>query len=196
MIVEALLIGLLIGILRNGRLDNLADTQFRGVLLVILSFLLQLTPSIITRFGIAGDWLKYFPFAGVVLIAIVVVLNLNKQGAWIILIGVLLNMAAMAINGFLMPVDFASLDMAGLGELAATIKDGAVINYISSDQAVTWSNLIGKFIPVPKPYPFPKILSPGDIIISLGILFMIQGEMNRAMFKRRGTMVQFTYRSR
>jgi hypothetical protein len=52
-----------------------------------------------------------------------------------------------------------------------------------------------KFIPIPKPYPLPKLLSIGDVLMSLGLLWMIVGEMKKTNYFGKGKMVSYTYGS-
>lgn len=196
MFIEALLLGILIGVVRNGRLTNLIDMQIRGAFLVLLSFVLQLSPMVLARMGVTESWLVLLPFAAMLLIAGALLLNLNKPGVWLLLLGLGANIVAMSINGFHMPVNMDTLQVAGLTGLRETILDGSVINYIPASNAVPWTVWLGKFIPVPRPYPVPQILSPGDVLISIGIIALIQGEMNRALFRPRGRMVSYSYKNR
>jgi len=195
MFIEAVLIALFIGGFRGGRLSNIIDMNIRGWYLILLSLLLSLSPVFLRNFENIGNTPVVLMFFGMVILLIVLALNMDKKGAWLILIGGLLNAGIMVFNGFRMPVIVGGLEGAGLSALLEGITDGTIINYVASE-ATGVMTVLTKFIIIPKPYPIPKILSIGDIVMSIGLLWMIMGEMARPSYSGKGKMVQYTYGSR
>ena len=88
-----------------------------------------------------------------------------------------------------------NLEKAGLTTLFDGISDGSIVNYIAAETtgAIT---IFTKFIAVPKPYPFPRILSVGDVLMTFGLLLFIVGEMKKTNYFGKGKMVSYSYRSR
>jgi hypothetical protein len=195
MFLEAVLISLIIGGFRSGRLTNIIDMNIRGWYLILLSLALSLSPIFLRNFENVGNTPVMLMFFGMVILLIVLALNLDKKGVWLILLGGLMNIGIMAFNGFKMPVMMGGLESAGLSSMFEGITDGTIINYMASE-ATGVMQLMTKFITIPKPYPLPKILSIGDIVMSLGLMWMIVGEMARPSYSGRGKMVQYTYSSR
>jgi hypothetical protein len=189
-----MIISLLIGGFQNGRLSNITDMNIRGWYLILFSLLVSLTPVFFGSMEFFSGIQVYVLFASMLLIFIVGVLNLDKKGIWLILIGGLFNIGIMLFNGFKMPVMMGALENAGLSTLHQGILDGSIVNYVASE-AEGLMTAFTKFIAVPKPYPFPKILSIGDIIMSLGLLLMLVGEMKRPSYYGRGKMVSYSYGS-
>lgn len=192
MFIEAVLIGLFIGGFRGGRLSNIIDMNIRAWYVILLALILQVSPLILSNFEFMISAQKYILFTSTILMLLVVVFNLDKKGFWIILIGGLFNIGIMVFNGLSMPVNMASLDSAST--LFESISDGSLINYVASDAAGI-GKIFTKFIYVPKPYPFPKILTIGDIIMTIGLMFMLIGEMSKTSYYGKGKMIQYSYGS-
>lgn len=194
--VEAIILGVIIGLFRKGRIGNLGDMQFRGVWLVILAMLVQLSPIFLARTSLSSQYLLYLPFVGMSLMVVVLFFNLDKSGIGLVIPGTLMNLVAMAVNGFRMPIAFKGLKYSGLSAVIETIEDGSLINYMNMENAVGWTRYLGKFIPLPDLYPLAKVLSVGDILIMAGIVILIQGEMKKSYYMASGSMVKYSYRSK
>ncbi len=194
--VEAVILGIAIGILRKGRLTSLGETQFKGLWLVIIAFLTQISPIFLARANVLGDQLIYMPFVAMCMMTIVLFMNLDKSGIWFVIPGAVMNLVAIAMNAFKMPIDFRGLEYAGLTGVIETIQDGSLMNYINMESAAGFSKYLGKFIGMPDFYPFAKVLSIGDILIMVGIVILIQGEMKKVFYRGSGSMVKYSYNSR
>jgi len=194
MFLEVVALGLFIGGFKGGRLTNIIDMNIRGWYLIILSLFLSMGPIFLRNFDDIKSTSVILMFISMVILLLVLILNLDKKGVWLILIGGLFNVAIMAFNAFKMPVMMSGLESAGITSLIEGVTDGTIINYVASE-ATGVMQIFTKFIIVPKPYPFPKILTIGDILMSCGLLWMIVGEMVRPSYSGRGKMVQFSYGS-
>lgn len=195
MFVEAVLIGLFIGGFKGGRLSNIIDMNIRGWYLIILSLLLSFSPIFLRNFENVGNAPVFLMFLGMVVILIVLLLNLDKKGIWLIFAGGLLNVIMMAFYNFKMPVVMTGLEAPGMSSLFEGITDGTVINY-AVQESTGWLQYLSKFIVIPKPYPIAKVLSIGDVLMTIGVLWFMIGEMARPSYSGRGKMVQYTYGSR
>lgn len=196
MYIEAVIIGILIGVFRNGNLANISDISLRGLPLMILSVIFQVSPVFLIKIPAVSQYIYLFPFISLCMMTLAVMVNYKRPGMKIIVAGAILNIIAMGMNGFYMPIDYTALGWAGLDPLLESIKNGAVIGYSSIENATGISKILGKIIPIPKIYPFAKVLSIGDIIITLGIIFFFYGEMTRSFFRRDSRVVQFSYNTK
>lgn len=196
MFIEAVVLGIIIGLVRNGSLRNISITKIRGWFLILLALVLQVITFIFPNISIVQSYEKQFYIVTAVLIILTLIINLDKKGIWIILIGALLNYVVVFINGFKMPVYFEGLKLAGLDHMVEGIKNGEIINYMSLDKVTNWTKHFGKYIVIPKPYPMAKVISIGDIIMSLGIVLFIQGEMLKSYLSMKSRMVSMGYRSK
>lgn len=196
MYIEAVIIGIVIGMIKKGKLTNITDVHFKGLFFVILSLVFQISPIFLVKVSLMGEYLHLFPFISLVLMSLAIVANFSKKGMKIILLGALLNIVVMALNNFYMPIDLKSLEWAGLTPLLESIKSGSVIGYMDISEASGMSKYLAKFIPIPSMYPFSKVLSLGDIILTLGIVQFFQGEMRRSYFRGDSSMIQFSYKTK
>jgi hypothetical protein len=193
MFIEAIAIGLIIGIVRNGRVRNLLEIELTGVSLVVAAIVLQILPIILEPFLHSQTWLTFLPFAGYLVMMAAVVKNRKSKGFYIILLGALLNMAVMLISGFKMPVTEAALTRAGLESLLETIQDGSVINYMLVSSTDGLQYFLGKLIALPPIYPLTRIFSIGDFLIGAGLTYFIQDSMLAHRFRRQSGMVRYRY---
>lgn len=193
MFVEAVILGFIIGIVRNGRMNNFLEMKFKAWGLIVLAFLCFLAPYVINLAHIPFESPQIFTFAASVITLIIALINISKPGMKIFLIGGLLNIVIMALNHFMMPVNLEAMSQAGLQSLVDSIREGSVMNYIGLDGAQFLSPFLGKVIILPEWYPLNQLISVGDIIMSVGIMLLVQGEMLLYSSKKRGSMLSFTY---
>ena len=197
MFFEAIGLGLLIGYIRGGRMLNIGNIHIRGWLMIIIAFLLQTLPIILGVIPWMSKKGPVFSFTAMVIMLMVVVLNLDKKGFWVIGFGALLNMIAMAYNGLLMPIDLNGLFAVGFQDIVESVGNGTVVNYISLDNVSHWSKFLGKTIVLPPIYPLAKVISFGDIAISIGVFWFVQSEMIQPYhFKSKSKMVHYSVNSK
>ncbi|MCK5763721.1 MAG: DUF5317 domain-containing protein [Clostridiales bacterium] len=191
MFIEAMILGLVISFLRGGRMDNIEYLNIKGWYLVIIGVVLQLVSVFFMKYSFA----VYIQLIGIIFVLIVVVLNIKLRGFWLMLFGGMLNFLAVILNGYKMPVNPIIIENNKLSSFMDMIIDGEIINYISTSVG-GWSAMLGKIMMTPQWYPFPKMLSIGDVVISIGIIWLIYGETKRKNYSKQNKMVQYTYKSR
>jgi hypothetical protein len=196
MYIEAILLGFIVGMIRNGRISNFSDVRFRGWPLAILAFVCFVIPYILGFFSISFNMPQIFPFTAMGVIVLLALANHDRSGMKFIAFGTLLNMVAMAPNAFQMPMDLSLMESLGYSSFVQSIADGTVINYMNISEAVSWTYYLGKIFALPAAYPLSRALSGGDIIVSLGILLLIQSEMRLYTGKYRGSTLQFSYKTK
>lgn len=197
MLLESLTLGFIIGIVRNGRFSNISAIPFRGMLFLILGLVLQITPIFLGIFKVYQPYYALIAFLGVLCIFGSIIRNIEVKGFWIIALGALINVLVMAFNGYAMPIHLAGLENIGMKPLMDTIADGSVINYVSREGLNGVSYWFGKWIPIPYPAPLGRLISFGDIIMSIGIVWFVQAEMtSKRYLSQNGRMIRHTYMGR
>ncbi|WP_432662716.1 DUF5317 domain-containing protein [Wukongibacter baidiensis] len=196
MFLEAAILGVVIGLVRNGSIRNISVTKIRGWFLAIIAFVLQISTLIFRDMSIVQSYGRYVYIASAVLIILTLAINLNKRGMWIILIGAILNFVVVIMNGNKMPISLDGLELAGLQNMIEGIKSGDITNYMAIDQVTNWTKHLGKYIVIPKPYPMAKVISIGDIFMSLGIILLVQGQMIKPYLITKSRMVSVGYRGK
>lgn len=193
MYIEAIIIGLVVGVIRNGRISNFLEVRYKGWALSLFALVLFLVPYILKLMHVDLDVIQIFPYAAMVIIAIIALMNFNRFGMKLIFLGLVLNLVIMGMNHYLMPIDTVKMTALGFDSFVESLKIGNVVNYIDLNQAVPISRYLGKVIALPEIYPLAKVLSVGDLLISIGIAWVIQYDMLLASLKSKGSMLQFTY---
>lgn len=188
MFIEAIIIGIIVGIVRNGRLSNLSELNFRGWYLILFGFIIQYLPLFFSLFNFELFNDKW-QIVGNIIILITLILNINFSGVWIIILGGIINSIGYIINDYNVMIVKTSISE----KMINYIDTGALVNYKYFSQVSHWKHYFGKFIALPEIYPLVKAISIGDIIISIGIIFFISMEMKKIYYKNRGSMLRFSY---
>lgn len=196
MFVESVVIGIIIGVVQHGRLTNIGITGIRGWYLILAALLLGISPMFSINSPFFDDFGVYIYIFSLIVMFAVLLLNLDKKGFWIIAVGAGLNLFVMLLSGLRMPIYMEGLRIAGLEGMISGIESGEIINYVSMESLDSWTRFMGKLIVLPKPYPLAKVVSIGDLLMSLGIVFYIRGEMVKKYRFSRSRMVTPRYRGR
>lgn len=196
MIFEALIIGLIIGFFRNGRWYNLMEIEFHGWYLIFLGAALQIIPIAATKLTETYVVLQWAPFIGLCLIWLAVLMNFRLKGFKLMAFGAALNLLAMVAHGGKMPINLGLAEMAGINAIVESVKSGTVANLMPLEESVSVLKWLGKTIPIPRPYPLAKMISFGDLLMTFGIIYFIQGEMVYYHFRSKGKMLKFSIKSR
>lgn len=195
MIFEGLILGIIIGKIRGGKIGNIGRFVFNLSFLLVFSLILQLVTSILISIGYekAINHRMTIYIVAYVMLFIVLFSNLGRSSVWLILIGSIANFAAIVLNGGSMPIDLNMLEKAGFENMLQSMKIGAMPNYIDISQAHSFTVYLGKRFVTPEFYPFKQIFSPGDILIALGLLFLVQGIMQISKHRYASKTLRFDY---
>jgi hypothetical protein len=171
MFLEGVLISFVVALVRGGRLrDDFGG--LRKMWLAPVAFGLQVLNNLVVPSGIqvpitviSYGLLLYFAW-----------LNLKSLGVRLILIGMLLNILVIAVNGGRIPVDLDAARRLGIdvGELAT--------GTMAKHQAMTDTsplNFLGDVIPLS--FPFKRVISVGDIFAVLGVFLLVQDIMGKGL---------------
>lgn len=195
MIFEALILGMIIGKLRGGQLKRLGYMSLQFPFLLILSFILILSTSILILLenSLVIQYRMILYIVAYCLLFIVLFFNLHNRSLWFVLIGAIANFAAIVLNQGSMPIDLILLERAGFQNMLQSIGMGALPNYISLENAQGITAYLGKRIITPEFYPLKQIMSGGDIMISLGLLFYVQSVMHSRVHRRAVGVIRFDH---
>ena len=160
MFIEAIIISLILGFIRGGKLKRFRFLNHRTIWIFVLGALIQYMLIFLNKIeeleGL-GRILEYnmqLQIISYILILVGLLTNIRFRSLWIILLGYISNLLVIAFNGWERP------DM--LNEL---LSEGVKFPFL------------GGTILFSEPYPIPRIVSLGDLIISFGIFGIIQEVM-------------------
>jgi len=196
MLIESLVASIIIGLIRGGKLSRFAYIKFSKLWVFILAIVIQAS---IVFFGLGGntfvlDFIKELYILSYVLLFIGILTNINYRSLWVVVIGSIMNIFVFLSNGWKTPISIESLNLIGLSDLSAMVESGSITLYTPLVDTTRYA-FLADFIVIPQPYPFPQILSGGDIVIALGLFLFVQSIiLNEAL--DRSKMIRFNYNSR
>jgi hypothetical protein len=163
-VLAGLLLAVLSVPLARGRLGALADLRFRhpwilGIALALQVLVISVVPG---GHGVHHELVHVLSY---VLAAAFLVANRHVPFLWLVASGGLMNFAAIAANGGVMPASPSALETAGLG-----LGDGFAN---SAPLAQPRLAFLGDIFAVPSGWPLSNVFSAGDILIVLGALVLL-----------------------
>lgn len=171
--------GVVLGLLRGGRLAGLARLHFRRPWLLAAGALLWLVTGPLPL----QLWLHLTAVAPPLRLLAQALLLLfiwqNRAIPWLLFVGLglLANVVVMAANGGQMPVDETLMGLLGLtGEVAQMPRRGLWLHSrpIGPDTRLPF---LGDVLYLGPPFPWPNIVSPGDVLIAIGVFLAVQTAM-------------------
>lgn len=164
----AAVLALVVGWLRRGKLSRLAALHFPFWWLIPIAFLIQASLRyLVDRVDYKLLFIIYL--VSFVLIAISLIANVKKRYVALVLAGIVMNFTVIALNQG-MPFYDAQVQLRA-NELKAV--NGLHVPATSR----TLLGFLGDWVALPPPYPQPTVLSPGDVVVALGLFLFIQGSM-------------------
>lgn len=174
-------LGLVAGMVRGGKLRNISVTTFKSGWLAVAGLAMQIGAEAYASLGHsqlrearAGIWILAASYAFLIIFVIV---NVRLPGMAFIGLGLALNLAVIIPNQG-MPVSLKAASAAGFhpsGYLATALKHRAM-----GPQTVL--SFLGDIIPIP---PLHKVVSGGDISLSLGIFALVQATLKKGPVQPR-----------
>ena len=172
----AILVGFAAGLISGGRPGNLARLHLRWPGLIFLALVIQVT--IFTSWlPVPGSLLPILYVLSNVIALTWLGRNFRIQGMACVALGAVSNLAAILANGGRMPVDGVLLSRARGAAAAAAITSGQVpSNSVLLDAHTRLLWLTDRFL-LSAPFPFPTVFSVGDVLIGLGVAWLIAAGM-------------------
>lgn len=171
MIVESIVLSFIVGFIRKGQFLHFGLVKIKGIAFFAAGALLQFT---LFRFATVNGapWQKllleaFYPLHlfsyGLILIPFV--LNRHFKSLYVMTLGTLLNLIAIALNAGKMPVALPKI-------YDPTFDLGHTLLLAS-----TRVKFLSDIIYIGPPYPLPKVLSVGDLFLIVGVFWFIQQVM-------------------
>lgn len=164
-----LVVGLIAGLARGGRIANIATVEIRWPALVFAGLGLQvgaelLAATILPQLsggdaGLGVLAVSYF------LLIVFLVINRRLAGSWFIGVGLALNFVVIVLNRG-MPVSLAAVKAAGLER--AGFLEAAVKHHAMGPETVL--GFLGDVIPLPI---VGSVVSLGDVVLGAGIFLLV-----------------------
>ena len=173
MLVETIVLSLIIGKIRGGRIKNLEQIKFKAWYLLLLGFLLEIISLLLfanTNLKIAKiitDKFFIIQIFTYILLILILILNIRKKGVKIILFGTILNFIPIMANDGRMPVSKVALEKLNLYKQLELLQSNKILTHVLIDKST-------KFYYLSDIIPISQIISIGDILISIGIFLLIQ----------------------
>jgi hypothetical protein len=166
LLIGVVLVSIGLGYAVGGRLSGFERFRLRWWFLAFIGLALQLAP-------VPEDVATGCLIASYVLLLLFVAANLRAPGVWLILIGLLLNLAVIAANGG-MPVSRSALVRSGQASTLAELENGAGSKHhleTGQDVLTPLADVIAIGSPV------NQVASVGDVLVYAGLLWLIVGVM-------------------
>jgi len=176
--VYIIIISIIIGLLRNGKLSSLSQISLKKIELIVLACLIQaglifLEPK---RVKFVLDYSSYMLILSYIVLLLAVWYNKKIKGIKIITLGIIFNFIAIVVNGGHMPVLLSSLYKAGLNDFALVLKEGTYVTHTLITEK-TLFRFLADVIPLSPPFPDPSVVSVGDFLMFYGVFSLIQNAM-------------------
>lgn len=160
--------GMLVSLVRGGRLGRLADSELRWTLILITGFGLQ---ALIEWDG-ANDYMDAAFWSAILVVSYGLVLawlvaNRHMRGSILVLIGFMLNAIVITANGA-MPVDVEAIRAAGVSDTVIPLGKHEVMTDATS---LPW---LGDRFPI---LPLRSSISIGDIVLAAGMIPLVHDLM-------------------
>src|SRR6056297_958713 len=191
MLGESVFLGLLAATFKNGNMRFLRYVNVRYFWLPIAAFMLEIASEIIVSQNLLGlrlFWNEYYLIVQIIIYTMLVIFcyhNIDRRIFTLIFVGILLNFAVISFNDGKMPVDVEGALSEGYSVEVEQLSRGLIAGHDVLDEETTRLKILGDVIHIPPPYPFPKTISLGDIVLSVGVFFFIFNS-----HKRRKTIVR------
>ncbi len=187
MIIETMLLSLLVGKVRGGKIKNLENLYINGWYLFVLSLSIEIITLLIITRGegtLSKSLESYFLYIHILIYSSLIIglaMNWGSIGLRIVFFGSILNFLPIIFNKGRMPVYLPALRYSKLWNQITLLEEDRIMTHVLGTKA-TRLMILGDIIPIGKPYIFPKIISLGDILIALGLFILIQIHMKSLSF--------------
>ena len=168
LVAVGLALGIAVGYLLGGRLSQLSDLKPRYAPLALIGLLLQLVNP-------PGSWPLAMLLLSFVLLTVFTLVNIRITGFAVILAGVAMNFAVIAVNGG-MPVAREAIVASGQeATLGPLIEHRGAKHHLATP--ADRLEFLGDVIAIPA--PVGQVISVGDIFTYGGLTIVIAASMRR-----------------
>ncbi|HEX2471023.1 MAG TPA: MFS transporter [Candidatus Limnocylindrales bacterium] len=173
MLIGGILLGLLLGLLAGGRIQNLAEIRLRWTWLLVI--------AVVVRFGTEAALAAHIgivetlrlPLLTGAFVALLIALWVNRSypGLSLAFLGVLTNTLVIVANNGYMPIWEPALLASGLTEADVDRAFHVVVDADGSD-FLGRLLILGDVVPAPVPF-IRNVYSLGDLFLGMGLAFFL-----------------------
>jgi len=176
--VYIIIISIIIGLLRNGKLSSLSQISLKRTELIVLACLIQAVLIFLgpKKAKFVLDYSSYMIIFSYIVLLLAVWHNKELKGINFIALGIIFNFIVIVANGGHMPVLLSSLYKAGLNDFALVLKEGTYVTHTLVTEK-TLFRFLADVIPLSPPFPDPSVVSAGDFLMFYGVFSLIQNAM-------------------
>ncbi|MBU4483464.1 MAG: DUF5317 domain-containing protein [Actinobacteria bacterium] len=176
--VYIIIISIIIGLLRNGKLSSLSQISLKRIELILLACLIQGGLIFLgsKKIKFVLDYSSYMIIFSYIVLLLAVWYNKTLKGMKIIALGIILNFIVIVANAGHMPVMLSGLYKAGLDNFALALKEGTYVTHTLITEK-TLFRFLADVIPLSPPFPDPSVVSAGDFLMFYGVFSLIQNAM-------------------
>ena len=173
-----IIISIIIGLLRNGKLSSLSQISLKKIELIVLACLIQAGLIFLgsKKVKFVLDYSSYMIIFSYIVLLSAVWYNKELKGMNFIALGIIFNFIVIVANGGHMPVLLSSLYKAGLNDFALVLKEGTYVTHTLITEK-TLFGFLADVIPLSPPFPDPSVVSAGDFLMFYGVFSLIQNAM-------------------
>jgi hypothetical protein len=168
--ILAVPLGIIAGLLARGSIDGLSELRLRWAWLAVAGLLVQAVLFSDTGFELAGRAAPAIYVLSTAAVLVTVLVNWRLPGMPIVALGSLSNLAAIVANGGSMPADPTALAIAGL-----PVEDHGN-SVVVAEPALRY---LTDIFAIPDGLPFANVFSIGDVLIAVGIVWLIAVAMRQ-----------------
>lgn len=173
-LIGAVVLGVVIGYMRGGRIAHLASLRLRFLWAVPVALLIQLLifPLFTARalFPYATTPLHFLSYA---LVFFFLVANARVFPLLAVGIGASLNLLVISLNGGYMPSSATALSRAGALGTASVLQARGIYGNVKLMGPGTRLNALGDFLYLPRWVPLATAFSVGDLVMALGLAWLV-----------------------
>lgn len=167
------LLGLGLGLLAGGRIDNFADVRLRWLPALILAAIARFgLDAALARGTVPDDLRMWLVLTTYLLLTGVLLVNRSLPGLTAAALGTAANGIAIVVNGGWMPVWQPSLAAAGLDSTTVTTGFHRLLTGPPDAAFFARGGPLADIIPMPIPF-LQSVASVGDILLGAGLAFFV-----------------------
>lgn len=176
--VYIIIISIIIGLLRNGKLSSLSQISLTKIEVIVLACLIQAGLIFLgsREIKFVLNYSSYMLIFSYIALLIAICYNFELKGMKIIALGIILNFIVIVANSGHMPVLLSSINKAGLDDFALLLKEGTYVTHTLINEK-TLFGFLADVIPLSPPFPDPSVVSVGDFLMFYGVFSLIQNAM-------------------
>lgn len=181
MFLEALILGIIIGLIRRGKISRLAYVNFSFKPLIYISVLLYIAIMIMNLglFNYSSSLYSVFLLLSYIFTGLFLIANISMKFMAVPLIGLCLNVLVFLANGFKFPLSSEAAAKLYGTEMYELLISGKILFFTPAEGASL--SFLGNIITIGNKI----VISAGDIITAIGVVLVVQAIISDKFIQNR-----------